>query len=982
LPDEPVNFMGVADMEEKVHNVVKLIEEDGDSFAKRAEMYYKKRPELIHFVEESYRAYRALAERYDHISTELQNANTTIASVFPEQVQFAMEEEDEEAMPRLPRRAPEVPKSNIPMVPKSPNKDLKTIITSATKKLQSKKTTKTAATTAVAKSGLSKPEALEEIDKHQKHILALQTEKEFLKSSYEHGLAKYWEIENRIEEMQERVFSLQDEFSEGMVIEDGEARRLMAAAALKSCEETLAHLQEKQEIAAEEARVESSRIRDATEKFECLKAEFHGDQINQEKPHAGDGSMNVVEELTSLDQEVGIVTQGRQELELLREKIKEHFESGANESLGVTEMAEKIDELVNKVISLQTAVSSKTALVKRLRTETDELQAQIRSLEDYKATLTDGSNNMSNKLKDVEEKLHTVQDLNRSFKNQNNNLQTHFTEARCNLDHLSEKLQSVKPDEELELADPSQKEEESLGEAKLLKEFEAQEDALNPDDGYKKLQGVKPDEKVNATGALQKEEGSTAEIRSKKELKEQEETLNPGEGSAEANNALSTSAENEVFGKSQANNDPDNLSEKGQDLISQDRDDKPNSPQTVDSLLNVEPEEQETIQEDEPDWKQLFLNGLEDREKVLLTEYTATLRNYKDVKKKLVEVEKKTRDGNFDISLQLKELKNANAMKDEEIKSLHQKINLLVKCFDENEDIKDFTASDFQQTSNSLDNLNFEPKAGIETSTATETFMTLAKEKQDITAILIDQPDTISAIEEKLRMHIDELLEENLDFWLKFSTSFHQIQKFETGIKDLQVELLKLEGKGKKLEASSTTKYALKSDARPIYKHLREIRTELTVWLEKSELLKDELQCRFSSLCNIQEEITTALKESAEEDEFKFTSYQAAKFQGEVLNMKQENNKVADELQAGLDHVTALQLELEKTLVKLDEEFEFSGSKKEADPQLGHVHSRSRVPLRSFIFGVKSKKQKPSIFSCMSPAMHRKYHGLREGPHL
>lgn len=92
-------------MEEKVHNVVKLIEEDGDSFAKRAEMYYKKRPELIHFVEESYRAYRALAERYDHISTELQNANNTIASVFPEQVQFAMDEEEEEAMPRLPRRA-------------------------------------------------------------------------------------------------------------------------------------------------------------------------------------------------------------------------------------------------------------------------------------------------------------------------------------------------------------------------------------------------------------------------------------------------------------------------------------------------------------------------------------------------------------------------------------------------------------------------------------------------------------------------------------------------------------------------------------------------------------------------------------------------------------------------------------------------------------------------------------------------------------
>ena len=74
------------DIEEKVQYVLNLLQEDGDSFAKRAEMYYKKRPELITFVEETFRAYRALAERYDKISTELQNANTTIASVFPDQV--------------------------------------------------------------------------------------------------------------------------------------------------------------------------------------------------------------------------------------------------------------------------------------------------------------------------------------------------------------------------------------------------------------------------------------------------------------------------------------------------------------------------------------------------------------------------------------------------------------------------------------------------------------------------------------------------------------------------------------------------------------------------------------------------------------------------------------------------------------------------------------------------------------------------------
>lgn len=42
-----------------------MIDEDADSFAARAEMYYKKRPELVAMVEEFYRSHRSLAERYD-----------------------------------------------------------------------------------------------------------------------------------------------------------------------------------------------------------------------------------------------------------------------------------------------------------------------------------------------------------------------------------------------------------------------------------------------------------------------------------------------------------------------------------------------------------------------------------------------------------------------------------------------------------------------------------------------------------------------------------------------------------------------------------------------------------------------------------------------------------------------------------------------------------------------------------------------------
>ncbi|KAI5434855.1 protein NETWORKED 4A isoform X1 [Lathyrus oleraceus] len=69
------------EMDRSVKRMLKLIEEDADSFARKAEMYYKKRPELIALVEEFYRGYRALAERYDHVTGELRkNVQTDLQS--------------------------------------------------------------------------------------------------------------------------------------------------------------------------------------------------------------------------------------------------------------------------------------------------------------------------------------------------------------------------------------------------------------------------------------------------------------------------------------------------------------------------------------------------------------------------------------------------------------------------------------------------------------------------------------------------------------------------------------------------------------------------------------------------------------------------------------------------------------------------------------------------------------------------------------
>lgn len=59
------------EMDQHVKRMLKLIEDEADSFAKKAEIYFKKRPELVAHVEEFYRMYRALAERYDQVTGEL-----------------------------------------------------------------------------------------------------------------------------------------------------------------------------------------------------------------------------------------------------------------------------------------------------------------------------------------------------------------------------------------------------------------------------------------------------------------------------------------------------------------------------------------------------------------------------------------------------------------------------------------------------------------------------------------------------------------------------------------------------------------------------------------------------------------------------------------------------------------------------------------------------------------------------------------------
>ncbi|XP_073315825.1 uncharacterized protein [Primulina huaijiensis] len=54
------------DLDKKIKMILELTEDNGDTFAERANMYYQKRPQLIKLVQELYISYRSLADKYDH----------------------------------------------------------------------------------------------------------------------------------------------------------------------------------------------------------------------------------------------------------------------------------------------------------------------------------------------------------------------------------------------------------------------------------------------------------------------------------------------------------------------------------------------------------------------------------------------------------------------------------------------------------------------------------------------------------------------------------------------------------------------------------------------------------------------------------------------------------------------------------------------------------------------------------------------------
>ncbi|KAJ3682782.1 hypothetical protein LUZ60_013009 [Juncus effusus] len=1041
------------EMDDRVKSILKLLGEEADSFAKRAEMYYKRRPEVISNVEEAYRAYRALAERYDHVSGELHKANHTIATAFPEQVQYAMLEEDDED------DSEHVPKAITPIDPTKIRKSTVEGLMKKRKKDKEKGRRKTKSDS----SAIPKGKVRDEINRLQKAILVLQTEKEFIKSSYESGIAKYWEIEKQMAEMQEEVIMLQEESGEsGAVFDDDDARAVMTATAIKSCEEAIAKLEESCKESEEMMRVESERIRIAIERLRSIKGEGEGgvEESQSESQLLRDDEV--------LKDEAEVKQMQNEHLEVIMEKVKHHFE--LNPETSVEEIAGKIDEIVGKVIDLETTVSSQTAQIGRLSEENGELERNLEELERERSGLVSNSEELSRRLREVEEELVRVRESEKEVREEGRVFGLGFRDVVRSLSGVRERFESGSDVRESELV--------GAGDVSLRKEGEmrAERDEVEEERDENSELGLtsEPAEKVTDVRESVEElsiEGNYKDLINSQSIGHNDEAEASGEkDSSEENNqnsqvisVVSSVEEKEKDGEIDVKIDEKESEEKFS-VISQHGSDEQDSEAALNEIKEIneekevreiesikeiseegkeereiesvkeiseekeereiesikkineeEKEERETesikeineeeekearpiasssknkqklsilseiMETDSPklhktnkktlkrgislqqgekeyaslterlpnfrgeeretmlSWQELLLDGLEGRDSILLAEYTSILRNYKETKRRLDELETRNQDQFSETSRVVRELRKDNALKDEEIRILKQLLSSL-------------------KTNSEGKNVISEIKE---------------EEEEDL------EREKAARVEEKLKGDIDSILDENFKFMLRFSASLNRIQDFESRFKDVQSEMKspieesETHSPVSEIQVSEITDSEIPKPE-SFERKLRILKTEIEVWVEQITMLKQELKSRVSTLNITQDEISQAVRASSAKDGSRLSVYQ-----GEVLSMQQETDKAEGELNAGLDLASGIRLKIESDLGRIREGFELpkmeSGETRWTS--FKQHPSKNRVPLRNFLFGPKPKK-KSKFFMLLNPIIQRHLKDIKGG---
>ncbi|KAJ4887142.1 Protein NETWORKED 1A [Raphanus sativus] len=362
----------LADMDSKVKAMIKLIEEDADSFARRAEMYYKKRPELMKLVEEFYRAYRALAERYDHATVELRHAHKTMAEAFPNQVPFDNMVEDSASSscsePRTPEKTP-------PGIQPFYDSD----------------------SAATSRRGLSQVSEYvgsseTEVESLKRALVELGAEKEALSLQYQLSLNKLSSLEKDLKDAQIDVNGLDERASkaeiESKILAEGlaklEAERDAALFRYNQSMKKIADLEESYAHAQEDVKGLTNRATEAETEAESLKQEQS--RLHSEK-EAGLARYNqCIVMISTLEKKVKEAEENAQMLSDQSVKAEDEIKALRQELLKVNEVKDglslRYQQCLETISKLEREVFHAQENAKRLSSEVLAGAAKLKTVED------------------------------------------------------------------------------------------------------------------------------------------------------------------------------------------------------------------------------------------------------------------------------------------------------------------------------------------------------------------------------------------------------------------------------------------------------------------------------------------------------------------------------------------------------------------------------------------------------------------------
>ncbi|KAL3849891.1 hypothetical protein ACJIZ3_011773 [Penstemon smallii] len=379
----------LTDMDVKVKSMIKLLEEDADSFARRAEMYYKKRPELMKLVEEFYRAYRALAERYDHATGVIRHAHHTMAEAFPNQDPSFVDDS-----PRTP-----------------PNGEFMEESDSAIRRKAMRQLNESFGLVDRVRKGLTFDDEEEKNETNHSEILSLKEAIAKLEAEKEAGLSQYQQSLDKLSHLESEISRIQEDFR---VLNDhatkAENEVVVLKEALSEMEtEKQSKLQDYQECLDKISRLQNiekkldERATSAETESQSLKTEL--DKLNIEKDAALNQYMESLVMISNLENKLRLTEEdviklkeradnAESEVEILKQTISKLTEEKEALALQYQHCLEKISSLENKL-------SSAEEEAKRLNMEIDNGVSKLKGAEEQCLLLEKSNKSLHSELESL-----------------------------------------------------------------------------------------------------------------------------------------------------------------------------------------------------------------------------------------------------------------------------------------------------------------------------------------------------------------------------------------------------------------------------------------------------------------------------------------------------------------------------------------------------------------------------------------------------